>query len=118
MRIMNSNQGPGGDPLQRLLREWALDTPLPPRFQEGVWRRIENAQASAPRATAWGPLRLWIERVLPRPAFAVGYLSLLLALGLGAGSFAAQTTANRLNLQLSARYAQSVDPFRMGRTTP
>jgi hypothetical protein len=43
---MNTNQPKHEDePLRALLKEWKAKPSLPPRFQEQVWRRIEQAEA-------------------------------------------------------------------------
>ena len=110
MLIMNTKQGHENDPLDQALRQWAVDTPLPPRFQERVWQRIERAETrNQPSILAL----LWrrIEELLPRPAVAIGYLSIILAIGIGAGSFVAQAKAGRMDSELSVRYLASVDPF-------
>ena len=93
-----------------VLRRWVVGTPLPPRFQEQVWRRIERVEATpevAPQA-AW--LR-FLEFVLPRPKVAGVYLAVLLASGVTAGSWAAQRQNARIVSSLGSRYLQSVDPY-------
>ncbi len=97
--------------LRQVLRQWTVDTPLHPRFQEQVWRRIARAETqSAP--SPWGSLARWIEGLLPRPRFAFSYIAALLVLGVAAGSLAAQVMTRRLNADLGLRYVQSLDPFR------
>jgi hypothetical protein len=96
--------------LQRTLRQWTVDAPLPPRFQEHVWARI--ASADAPPETSFREvIEQWLEVVLPRPKVAFGYVAALLALGLAAGSIAAQVQTNRLETSLSARYVHAVNPY-------
>ncbi len=107
---MKPNSAPENDePLRRLLREWIVDTPLPPRFQEQVWRRIASVEAeSAPRLGV--RFRRWVELVLPRPKTALLYMALLLVLGIAAGSVTAEIRSNHLQATLSARYVRSLDP--------
>ena len=115
---MKPNQKPDNDErLRGVLREWVVDAPLPPRFQEQVWQRITRAETPpAPTPGAW----LWrlVEGVLPRPGFAFAYLSVLLVFGLAAGAVAAQIKTSRLNSELSLRYVQSVDPYRADPSSP
>ena len=108
---MNTNRDPETDPLDRVLHQWKADASQPPRFQEQVWQRIASAE-TRPKPSLWP--RVWqiLEEVLPRPKFAMAYLSLILALGVAAGSVAAQSKVSRLDSELSIRYVQSVDPYR------
>ena len=114
---MNTNPTPERDPLDRVLRQWVVDTSLPARFQEEVWQRIARAET---RAEPDLPAGLWrlIQDILPRPKFAVAYLSVVLALGVTAGALAAQAKTSRLDSDLSLRYVQSVDPYRAGISNP
>jgi hypothetical protein len=97
--------------LTSALRKWVVDAPLPPRFQEAVWQRIARAETPTPAAAGSG-LRRWLE-LLPRPKFAFAYLAVLLAAGLAAGSWAAQARASHVASDLSSRYVQAIDPFRV-----
>jgi hypothetical protein len=103
------------DPLRRVLCQWSVDTPLPPRFQEQVWRRIERAE-TGPELGLWAGLQAGLSRlvegILPRPKVAFAYLSVFLALGVAAGAMAAQIKTSRLDSTLSMRYVQSIDPYR------
>jgi hypothetical protein len=113
---MKANQKPETDePLRQVLRQWAVDTPLPPRFQEQVWRRIARAEAGS---TAWGRLLRLVEAGLPRPRVALAYLAALLILGMSIGSWAAQAKTSHLNADLGLRYVQSIDPYRAGAPQP
>ncbi len=97
--------------LRGLLREWKVATPLPPRFQEQVWRRIESEGADAIAAPSpWSRLQNWIDSVLPRPALAVAYIVVLLATGAGMGWTQAQRETSHVSEVLSLRYVKSVDP--------
>jgi len=103
--------------LRRVLRHWTVDTPLPPRFQEQVWRRIARAETQ-PVPSPWAWLSRWVEGLLPRPKFAFSYVAALLVLGVAAGSLAAQATTRRLNADLGMRYVQSLDPFHADASHP
>jgi hypothetical protein len=97
-----SNKGP----LRDLLRSARPAPPLPPRFEEGVWRRIENAEAPDDAPLRWAWLDGWAERLL-RPRFALaGIAALLLVSGLAgvlSGTEMAKQTAQ-------ARYLAAVAP--------
>lgn len=98
--------------LSRALQEWKVDAALPPRFEEGVWRRIERAEGTE---SVW---RLALQRItaaLARPSLATGYVTVVLLIGAGAGYWKAQTVNARADESLSARYVQMVDPYQMPR---
>ena len=76
---MNKVQlNPEDEKLGRLLLESRTAPPLPPRFQDNVWRRIEAAEAPrALKSPAWlDVLAVWVLR--PRLALA-GVTALILA---------------------------------------
>ena len=107
---MKPNQIPeDNESLGRVLRQWKVDAPLPPRFQEQVWQRIAWAEAQ-PAPTLWVSFARWLELTLPRPRFAFSYVAVLLAVGVAAGSLAAQVRTSRLETDLSTRYVQAIDP--------
>ncbi len=109
---MSANRNPeNDDALGKVLRQWTVDAPLPPRFQEQVWQRIAKSETRAEPVARAGLWRL-IEVVLPRPRFAYAYLAVLLVAGIAAGSVAAQIKTSRLDSELSLRYVQSIDPYR------
>jgi ferric-dicitrate binding protein FerR (iron transport regulator) len=92
--------------LGTLLRESRVSPPLPPRFQEKVWRRIEDAEA--PLASA--PALSWLDALaalMLRPRFALATAVVLVAagalLGARAGDLAATRTAQ-------AQYLTAVAP--------
>ena len=95
--------------LEQTLQEWRVTTPLPPRFQEQVWKRIERADV--PSVSVLDALRAWFAVTFTRPAFAVAYVSVLLVFGLAFGFVQANAKAAHLDRQLEARYVQSIDPY-------
>ena len=104
---MNANLEPSDERLRSLLRSARPAPPLPPRFQEGVWRRIEGGEtpaAESPAAFAW--LEQWVERLL-LPRFALASLTLLLAAG---GLTGAITSAGAAKQQAQQRYLSAVAP--------
>jgi hypothetical protein len=93
--------------LRALLRQARPSPPLPPRFQDSVWRRIETAEAPATRASsplAW--LEQWAERLF-LPRFALAALSLLLVAG---GLTGLATSAGAAKDRAQERYLSAVAP--------
>jgi hypothetical protein len=101
---------PENDPLSQLLGQWKIAEPVPPRFQEEVWRRIGRASAAV-TPTAWELGRRWLEKLFASKAVALAYVTVLLGLGLAAGYVNGRTHQQRSNAELAARYVQSLDPW-------
>ena len=99
-----------GDPLQQALREWKVDASLPPRFHEGVWRKIERGEAQ-PETPDWLALFHYLCALVTRPALAFAYVTVLLLIGLLAGYWQSQAANAHAEQMLSARYIQMVDPY-------
>ena len=86
--------------LSALLRESRAKPSLPPRFQEGVWRRIEEAEA--PPENSRGPS--WLEALVAgalRPRFALAMAVVFIVAGSLAGVQQGRQTARQ---QAQARY--------------
>src|SRR5437867_4316007 len=98
------------EPVRKLLREWKVNAPLPPQFAEGVWRRIERADVAG-KPSLWVALRHWLSTAVPRPAVAVGYVTVLLVAGVATGYVQARNETVRVKGELGVRYVQSVDPY-------
>jgi hypothetical protein len=98
--------------LEGLLREWRVTTPLPPRFSEQVWKRIERADVPSIRVV--DALRAWVAMAFARPAFAFAYVSVLIMAGLALGFVQANHRTAQLDRQLEARYVQAIDPYQRG----
>ena len=114
--MKTKDSGDADAPLRAVLKEWKESTPLPPRFQEQVWRRIEQSEAPfLPTPSVWSLLTNWIVTVLPRPALAAVYLAVLLAVGATAGWTQARQETDRLGDELSVRYVRAVDPYQAAR---
>ena len=92
------------------MREWKVTEALPPRFQDGVWRRIERAQTRQ-AGSAWAVVANWIATVLPRPALATAYVTVLLAIGVTAGWAQARQQTARVHDELGQRYVRVLDPY-------
>jgi hypothetical protein len=102
----------GHEPVRKLLREWRVITPLPSEFQEGVWHRIERAQAAKPLVPSVGAaIAHWIGTALLRPALATSYVAVLLAIGVMAGWAQARQETTRIKDELGHRYVRALDPF-------
>jgi len=98
--------------LKGLLQEWRVTTPLPPRFSEQVWKRIERADV--PSVSVIAALRAWFAMAFARPAFVVSYVSVLITVGLALGFVQANHKAAQWDRQLEARYVHSIDPYQRG----
>ena len=109
----------GHEPVRKLLRDWKVTTRLPPGFQEGVWRRIERAQAAQPSVpSAWALIAHWIGTALPRPALATSYVAVLVAIGVTLGWAQARQETARLKDELGQRYVRVLNPFLTSRHVP
>jgi hypothetical protein len=89
--------------LQELLRASRAAPALPPRFQQNVWRRIEDAEAPAKPAT-------WLDvlaALILRPRFALATAVVLVVSGVFAGTVEGRQTA-RHDAQMN--YLASVAP--------
>jgi len=100
--------------LSKLLRACKTDAPMPPRFQEAVWQRIERAQ-SCVRHPLWQILAARIEAAFARPVLATAYVAILLVAGVGAGYWQAEDRTSQANSELRSRYVHTVDPYQMPR---
>ena len=108
--MKTNEQGNHDEALRKVLKEWRTDASLPPRFQEGVWRRIERAQAPA-APSVWATIAHWIGMVLPRPALAASYVAILLAIGVTVGWAQGHQQTARVKDELSQRYVRVLDPY-------
>jgi hypothetical protein len=106
-----------GDLLDETLHRWTISAPLPVRFRDQVWQRIAQSE-TGPRETAWGGLTRLIEVLLPRPAIAFSCLAAFVLAGMAAGSWTAQVSNSRVDMQLSSRYVQSIDPAHLETSHP
>jgi hypothetical protein len=113
---MNMNEsGHHDEALHKLLQEWRTEAPLPPRFQEGVWRRIERTQAPA-APSVWVVIADWIATVLPRPALAVSYVAILLTIAATTAWTQARQETARVKGELGERYIRTLDPYQAPRS--
>ncbi len=90
-------------PISALLRQARVSPGLPPRFQQNVWRRIEDAEAPA-KSESW--LDALVALIL-RPRFAMAAAAVLLLAGVSAGTLDGRQVA-RHDAQMN--YLASVAP--------
>ncbi len=100
--------------LHSALRQWKVDTTLPPRFQEQVWKRIGREEAHA-QPSFWPSILRWIESTFSRPALAFSYVAVLLMIGLTTGFVRAQDKSANAEAHWRAAYVASVDPYQAPR---
>jgi hypothetical protein len=89
--------------LTALLRQSRVSSPLPPRFQENVWRRIEEADAPA-RSGSWLDA---VAALVLRPRFAYAAIAALVLAGVLAGTYRGSQVAKQ---DAQARYVAMVAP--------
>jgi hypothetical protein len=102
--MKQDNTNPNDEQLSALLRNARATPPLPPRFQEGVWRRIEESEIPAPVRMNW--LDAFVLRTL-RPRFALAVAVVLVAAGSVAGARQGNQAAHQ---DAQIRYVSSVAP--------
>ena len=112
--MKTTDPGDHDEALRKVLKEWRSEAPLPPRFQEQVWQRIESAQTRT-ASSVWAVLAHWIGAVLPRPALAASYLAILLTIGVTAGWAQARQETARVKDELGQRYVRVLDPYQAPR---
>ena len=111
---MKTNEPDKPDALRKVLQTWRADVALPPQFQVDVWRRIERAEALG-IPSVWSALARWIGTLLPRPALAVAYITVLVVVGTTVGWTQAHQTNARVKSELGERYVHELDPYQTPR---
>lgn len=86
-----------------LLREARPSPALPPRFQENVWRRIENAEAGK-KSVSWLDA---LAALVLRPRFAIATATALVLAGVLLGTHEGSQTARH---DAQARYVAYIAP--------
>jgi hypothetical protein len=103
--VMNQeNSNSNDEKLSALLRNARATPSLPPRFQEGVWRRIEESEISTPAPMSW--LDVLVLRTL-RPRFALAVAVVLVVTGSVVGARQGNQAAHQ---DVQTRYVASVAP--------
>lgn len=103
---MKENMNCDDTKLSALLRQGRVSPDLPPRFQENVWRRIENAEApvSAKPGLSWLDA---LAALMLRPRFALATATALVVAGALLGARAGDLAANQT---AQAQYLTAVAP--------
>ena len=104
--MKKENFNPAEAKLGTLLRESRATPTLPPRFQQNVWRRIEDADAP----TSAGQNITWLEALaalMLRPRFAYATVAVLMLGGISLGAYHGAQTARH---DAEIRYVTSVAP--------
>ena len=104
--MKKENFNPADEKLGALLRESRTSPALPPRFQENVWRRIEDAGAPVTSREAVTWLEAFVALLL-RPRFAYATVAVLMLGGILLGTYSGVQTARH---DAEARYVASVAP--------
>jgi hypothetical protein len=91
---MKENMNPDDAKLTALLRESRVSPSLPPRFQENVWRRIEDAEMPVAPAPGLSWLDALAALVL-RPRFVLASAAALVVAGALLGARAGDLAANQ-----------------------
>lgn len=89
--------------LQELLQAGRPAPTLPPRFQQNVWRRIEDAEASA-KPVSWLDA---LATLVLRPRFAMAMAAIVLCAGALAGTLEGRQVARH---EAQMNYLASVAP--------
>jgi hypothetical protein len=104
--MKKENVNPGDDRLGALLRASRPSPALPPRFQEAVWRRIDQTEAPA-RAVGEANWLDAIAALVLRPRFAYATAAALVLAGALLGTYDGTQVARQ---DAQARYLASVAP--------
>ncbi len=106
MKQENFNPDPNDTKLGTLLRASRVAPALPPRFQEGVWRRIEEAEVPIQSTGGISWLDALAALVL-RPRFALAVATVLIVTGAMLG---VREGSQLVKQDAQARYLATVAP--------
>jgi hypothetical protein len=93
--------------LRKALDQWKIDKPLPPRFQQEVWRRLDQKTRTP---TVWKAWQIWLESIFAKKSVALSYITVLLLAGLTVGYFQGKAHERSWREQWAQQYVQSLDP--------
>ena len=93
--------------LRAFLREAHPAPSLPPRFEEGVWHRLQRAERSAKTESPLGWLEHFVRSIL-RPSYATAALAVVMFAGTWFGIREGDDQARRAE---RTRYVAAVSPF-------
>jgi hypothetical protein len=97
------NMNPDDTKLSEVLRAARLSPSLPPRFQENVWRRIEDADIPV-KSDSWLDA---LAALVLRPRFALATAAALIVAGALLGAHEGNLTANQTAQE---QYLAAVEP--------
>ena len=100
----NEELQPEDRPLRALLRESMPGEPLPPRFRQNVWSRIEQSSRERFSILRW--LEDWLGARI-RPGLALGVVAAVMIIGGSLGVADGRSHSKQLAEQ---RYVASVSP--------
>ncbi len=101
--MKETNLNPDEARLSGLLREAPAMPPLPPRFQQNVWQRIEDSELPA-KPESWLDA---LAALILRPRLAFAYAAVLALAGVMLG---ANEGVKNVHHDAQARYVDSVAP--------
>jgi len=101
--MKENHQIPEDPQLSALLRQGRVSPGLPPRFQQSVWRRIEDAEAPA-KSESWVDA---LANLILRPRFALAAAAVMLLAGVATGTLEGRQLAQR---DAQMNYVASVAP--------
>ena len=105
MKTPNSDSN---DPALRAMLRAAHPAPsLPPRFQEGVWKRLERVETTENKARSGGWLEQLVRRML-QPAYATAMLTAVMLAGTWMGVRDGDQAIDHVE---RGRYVAAVSPF-------
>ena len=104
---------PSDESLSALLQDWKIDAESPPRFSEGVWRRIAEREAEA-LSISWSVRwNQWLAGFNRSRDLAWGAVAAVVVTA-GAGWMGLRTNgASSPSAPSPDSYLASVDPYRM-----
>ena len=100
---MKENMNPSDNKFSEVLRAARPSPSLPPRFQENVWRRIEDAEAPA-KSSSWLDA---LAALVLRPRLAYATVATLMLAGVLLGTYHGAQNAKQTE---QARYLAAVAP--------
>jgi hypothetical protein len=103
------------DELSDVLKEWRVEASLPPRFREGVWRRIAISQEKRGAWIGfWRSVAFRWEAIVQKPIGVAACLVFFAAVGVGIGTWHAREFTQSAQTAWQYAYFQSVSPTTAG----
>ena len=99
------------DELSEQLQRWQLTNSIPSRMSARVWAEIRRREANRGIRSFIQTLLQGLDDTFTKPKWAISYATALVTIGVLAGNIHGKYEATSMNHGLSARYAQSIDPY-------